>query len=126
MIFFKKNYFLFLLFFFTLHQFQFFTNFFIILKNDYTTRMIKYSGYCDNEGYGYIKFIKEKFKINENFLVKNFNDQPNINAYFHNINKNNNTDMIILIGANNSNIEVFLEKGFIINHSFNNCYYLKK
>ena len=30
-----------------------------------------------------------------------------------------NTDMIILIGANNSNIEVYLEKGFIINHSFN-------
>ena len=88
--------------------------------------MIKYSGYCENEGYGYIKFIKKKFKINENFLVKNFNDQPNINAYFHNINKNNNTDMIILIGANNSNIEVYLEKGFIINHSFNNCYYLKK
>ena len=74
MIFFKKNYFLFLLFFFTLHQFQFFTNFFIILKNDYTTRMIKYSGYCENEGYGYIKFIKEKFKINENFLILSVDD----------------------------------------------------
>ena len=36
--------------------------------------MIKYSGYCENEGYGYFKYIKNEFKVDDNIKVKNFNN----------------------------------------------------
>ena len=126
MNFFKKNFFLFIIFFITLHQFQFFTNFFIIFKNDYNARMIKYSGYCENEGYGYFKYIKNKFKIEDNLKIKNFNNQPPIDGYFYNINKKNELNKIILIGAKKTDLKKYLGEGFNVNHSLNNCYYMAK
>ena len=126
MNFFKKNFLLFIIFFVTLHQFQFFSNFFIILKNDYTARMIKYSGYCENEGYGYFKYIKNKFKIEDNIKVKNFNNQPPIDGYFYNIKQDNNLNKIILIGAKKINLQQYQELGFNISHSLNNCYYITR
>jgi len=126
MNFFKKNFLLFIIFFVTLHQFQFFSNFFIILKNDYTARMIKYSGYCQNEGYGYFKYIKNKFKIEDNIKVKNFNNQPPIDGYFYNIKQDNNLNKIILIGAKKINLQQHLDQGFNISHSLNNCYYITR
>tara|TARA_Y100000741_G_C17933614_1_gene428759 strand:+ start:117 stop:497 length:381 start_codon:yes stop_codon:yes gene_type:complete len=126
MNFFKKNFLLFIIFFVTLHQFQFFSNFFIILKNDYTERMIKYSGYCENEGYGYFKYIKNEFKIEDNIKVKNFNNQPPIDGYFYNIKKENNLNKIILIGAKKINLQQYQELGFNISHSLNNCYYITR
>ena len=124
MKFLKKNFVLLIIFFITLHQFQFFTNFFIILKNDYTSRMIKYSGYCENEGYGYFSYIKNEFKIKDNIKIKNFNNQPPIDGYFYDIQKENNLNKIILIGAKKSNLQKYLERGFKISHSLNNCYYI--
>ena len=126
MNYFKKNFLLFIIFFVTLHQFQFFSNFFIIFKNDYTARMIKYSGYCENEGYGYFKYIKNEFKIDDNIKVKNFNNQPPIDGYFYNIKKENNLNKIILIGAKKINLQQYQELGFNISHSLNNCYYITR
>ena len=124
MKFFKKNFVLLIIFFITLHLFLFFKNLFIILKNDYTSRMIKYSGYCENEGYGYFSYIKNEFKIKDNIKIKNFNNQPPIDGYFYDIQKENNLNKIILIGAKKSNLQKYLERGFKISHSLNNCYYI--
>ena len=105
---------------------NFFTNFFIILKSDYQSRMIKYAGYCENEGYGFAKYIKKKYQLNENFLIRNFNNSPNIHGYFFNINQISNNNKIILIGASEQKLRSFTNKGFRINDSFNNCFYISK
>tara|TARA_A100001035_G_C27611178_1_gene420982 strand:- start:293 stop:559 length:267 start_codon:yes stop_codon:yes gene_type:complete len=88
--------------------------------------MIKYSGYCENEGYGYFKYIKNEFKIEDNIKVKNFNNQPPIDGYFYNIKKENNFNKIILIGAKKINLQQYLDQGFDIDHSLNNCYYITR
>jgi hypothetical protein len=126
MIFIKKNFFLFLLILFTLHQLNFFTNFFIIFKSDYQTRMIKFAGYCENHGYGYANHVKKKFNLNQNFLIRNFNNKPNVHGYFFNIDKIYNENDIILIGVNQKQLNEFLDKGFKIKDVFNNCYYISR
>ena len=101
-----------------------FHKFLYYIENDYTSRMIKYSGYCENEGYGYFSYIKNEFKIKDNIKIKNFNNQPPIDGYFYDIQKENNLNKIILIGAKKSNLQKYLERGFKISHSLNNCYYI--
>ena len=87
MISFKKNFLFYFLLLFTFYQFNFFTNTFIILKNNYPERMLKYGGHCGLEGYGYISYLYNKYSFSENFVVRNFNDLPNIHGYFFDINK---------------------------------------
>ena len=36
-------------------------NIYVILKNDYNSRMEKNAGYCDNQGYGFLKYIYQKY-----------------------------------------------------------------
>ena len=49
--------------------------------------MLKYGGHCGLEGYGYISYLYNKYSFSENFVVRNFNDLPNIHGYFFDINK---------------------------------------
>ncbi len=88
--------------------------------------MVKYAGYCENYGYGYTNYVKKKFNLNENFLVRNFNNRPNIHGYFFNINKISDDNKIILIGVDNEKLKGFVDNGFKIKDSFNNCYYISK
>ena len=47
-----------------------FTNIYIILKNNYENRMVKNAGYCEKQGYGFVKSIYDKYK--RNVQVENF------------------------------------------------------
>jgi hypothetical protein len=124
----NKNIFFILFILFALNYLNFFLNIFIIYKNSYTERMIKSSGFCEREGYGFIKDMIRKHKIPDNPEVRNFsNIYPQVYGYFFDIKKKNNSKYIILINAENINLEYFKKQGFVImDNKNNNCYLLKK
>jgi hypothetical protein len=124
----NKNIFFILFILFALNYLNFFLNIFIIYKNSYTERMIKSSGFCEREGYGFIKDMIRKHKIPDNPEVRNFsNIYPQVYGYFFDIKKKYNSKYIILINAENINLEYFKKKGFVImDNKNNNCYLLKK
>ena len=55
----KKIYIL-CIFFLILSFYKTFLNTYIILKNDYNLRIEKNAGYCENQGYGFLKYIYQK------------------------------------------------------------------
>ena len=124
----NKNIFFILFILFALSYLNFFLNIFIVYKNNYTERMIKSSGFCEREGYGFIKDMIQKHKIPDNPEVRNFsNNYPQVYGYFFDIKKKSNSKYIIIINAENKNLEYFKAQGFVImENRNNNCYLLKK
>ena len=61
-------------------------NIYVILKNDYNSRIVKSAGYCDNQGYGFLKYIYQKYEMTYpyNYEVINFNNSASANSYFYN------------------------------------------
>jgi UDP-N-acetyl-D-mannosaminuronic acid transferase (WecB/TagA/CpsF family) len=84
--------------------------------------MLKYGGFCNNYGYGFVKYINEKYKFNYNIAVKNFNDAPSPYAYFYNINKDLSKKYLILVNASNKQAE--LNQKLMLNKKFEKifCY----
>jgi len=82
-----------------------FTNIYIILKNNYDSRMVKNAGYCENQGYGFVKSIYEKYKINA--AVKNLADYAPSGSYFYNLKYKYDADYLILLNITQDN---FLNK----------------
>jgi hypothetical protein len=122
----KNNiYYLFLLI-FCLCIFDVFLNSYIILKTNYQERMLKYGGYCDYHGYGFAKYINEKYKLNFNISTKNFNDYPPVEGYFYDIKKNNNNNYLILINYNEVSLASLVkDKKFKTLEKKDNCYFIK-
>ena len=52
-----KKFYLTILLIFIFYIFSAFENTYVILKNNYESRVLKYSGYCEKQGYGFIKKI---------------------------------------------------------------------
>ena len=48
---------------------NFFYNFYFILKKNYSERMTYHYGYCDKSGYGFIKYINEKYNLKKNIKI---------------------------------------------------------
>ena len=122
----KIFYFIFLLFIF--HYFNFFLNIFIIFKNSYDQRMVKSMGFCEMEGYGFVKYIHQKYNVPKNIEVRNFSEKfPPIHSYFIDTQIKNNNNYIILINAKTIDLVFFTKKGFSIIENYKNaCYFLKK
>jgi hypothetical protein len=123
----KKNIIYFLIILFTLVAHNTFLNSYIILNNNYESRMNKYGGFCEPEGYGFIEFVYKKYKLNFNLEVKNFKNMPPITGYFYNVNRDLNKNYIVLIGIselefNNS----YNNKKYRIIEKKDNCYFVKK
>lgn len=125
----KFNFLIHIIFFITVILiFDGFTNTYIVLRENYEERMIKYAGFCNNQGYGFYKNVIKNFSDSEDAInVINFNDFPSPSGYFYNFKKNEiNKNQIILIGASKKNLEVFIEDKFKIIYSEKDCFYLKK
>jgi hypothetical protein len=123
----KKNIIYFLIILFTLVAHNTFLNSYIILNNNYESRMNKYGGFCEPEGYGFLEFVYKKYKLNFNLEVKNFKNMPSITGYFYNVNRAMNENYIVLIGIselefNNS----YNNKKYRIIEKKDNCYFVKK
>jgi hypothetical protein len=122
----KSNiYFIFLVI-FSFSIFDVFLNSYIILNSSYQQRMIKYGGFCEYHGYGFVKYINEKYKLDFNIATKNFNDYPPVQGYFYNIKKKINNNYLILINhTENSFASIVKGKKFKILEKIDNCYFIK-
>jgi hypothetical protein len=122
----KKYIYYFSLLIFCIFIFKGFVNFYIILNNNYDQRMLKYGGFCNNYGYGFVKYINEKYKFNYNIAVKNFNDAPSPYAYFYNINKNLSKKYLILINASDNDLNPYLlRNNYAILEKIEKCYLVR-
>jgi hypothetical protein len=122
----KNKIFYFLLILFTLVIHNTFLNTYIIYKNNYETRLLKYGGFCEPQGYGFIKFIRSKYQINYNFVILNFKDFSPIDGYFHNFNNVTKNNYIALIGITNSEFSKNYKPNYIVIEKVDNCYFIKK
>lgn len=123
-----KNYYYVIFFIFILSVYDTFTNSYILLRNNYQKRMLQYSGYCDKQAYGFIKFINDKYKhlVNLNINVLSFANYATAEAYFFDTTKFRSENYLILISPLEGELnKIYLKKYKVIEKQFN-CYFLKK
>jgi hypothetical protein len=122
-----SKFYLIILIFFIFYIFNAFENTYIILKNNYENRVLKYSGYCEKQGYGFIKKISFTFPdINLNLQVYNNSDFPSAIGYFYDFRKNYNDNFLILLNFEEKNLIKFSKKNFRKIYQEDKCYLLKK
>lgn len=110
---------------FILYVFSAFENTYIILKNDYPSRVLKNSGYCEKQGYGFIKKILILFPdIRPNLRVYNNSDFPSALGHFYDYEVVSNDYLILLNFEKSKAIE--FDKNFKILYQEDKCYLLKK
>lgn len=107
--------------------FNTFENTYIVLRNSHDSRLLKNSGDCEKQGYGFIKKVFDKFpNINPNLEVHNFSGFPSAIGYFYDYQKKSNDNFIILLNFEEENLSKYTEKKFIKVYKENKCYLLKK
>ena len=62
---------------------NFFYNFYYILKTNISDRMIYHYGYCQKNGFGFIKYINNKHKLNKNIKIYNSVEYPLSDWFFY-------------------------------------------
>ena len=123
----QTNFYYFFLIFFFFVNFNFFEKVYLIYLNDYEKRKNLSYGYCDQEGYGFIKKNINKKILNSNFIVENYGDFPNIKGLFYKPqNKNFSNSYIFLINQKDSSYIENNFKEYKILKNEENCYLLEK
>lgn len=126
----KLKYLILLIIFFSLNNF--FLNSYIILKNQYHNRMVLYGGYCDKQGYGFTKYINEKYSstINHNIISTTVSDIvqfPPPHGHFFNFQKEISNKYLILLNPKEKDLKsVYFNKGYKILEKVDNCYFAIK
>ena len=115
-------------------------NTYLLIKRPYEERMIRNYGYCDKEGYGYIKYIVQNYNVGKNLTIINKNPTPGINNLL-NLKFDHKNNKIVLIDfkeTTENNIfnkkikKYWFEEKYIdiskfkMIHRYGNCYYLTK
>jgi len=101
-------------------------NFYNILKNNYYDRMIFNYGYCQPQGYGFIKYVKEKYKIKNNLVILNKKTQPSSEWFFFKTNVAVDKNYFIFLNFNNlDEISNIIKKKFKIIEKKDNCILIK-
>jgi hypothetical protein len=122
----KNNIYLIFLIIFSFSIFDVFLNSYIILNSSYQQRMIKYGGFCEYHGYGFVRYINEKYKLDFNVTTKNSNDYPPVQGYFYDIKKKSNNSYLILINYSDEIFVSFMkDRKFKILEKKDNCYFVK-
>lgn len=107
-------------------KYNFFINTYGLVKKDYPNRMNSVYGHCSKEGYGFTKFIHDKY--NPKYNLTTINGQPqtyaNIDGFFYDKKKVTNEKFKILVNYNENISENF--KDFKILEKNKNCYFIKK
>ena len=113
---------------------NFFYNFYYTAKQNHINRMNYHYGFCDKSGYGFINFVYDKYKIDENINVYNSKINPNSQWFHYNSKKQINREKLILLNYNLTNKDssfVYLDtnglKGnYKIIENIENCFFLEK
>jgi hypothetical protein len=89
--------------------------------------MLKNGGFCSGQAYGFVRFVNDKYnKLNINFNVNNFSDNPSSQGYFYKINKSVDNNYVIFIGISYVELrKILLKKKFHILEQDTNCYFIK-
>ena len=104
-----------------------FTNTYIVVRENYDTRMIKHAGYCRAQGYCFYQTILNKYYLKDkNIISINFKDFPSPEGYFFNYQNDYLNDAYILIGADEEIIQSYLKENYKIVYSEKDCYFIKK
>jgi hypothetical protein len=112
---------------FIFYTFGAFENTYEILKNKHGSRILKYSGYCEKQGYGFIKKILDTFAdVKPNLTVHNNSDFPSAIGYFYDFRQNYDYKFLILLNFEEKNLVTFSEKNFSKVYQEGKCYLLKK
>ena len=88
--------------------------------------MILNHGYCEKEGYGFVKLILDKYEFRHNINSINGNPStyPSIGGLFYDNNKTHSDDYLLLIDYQNDLSEKF--KNYLVIEQVQNCYLIKK
>ena len=108
--------------------FDAFTNTYIVLRENYEARMLKGNGDCSKVGYGFHKKILNKYdEIDENIQVINFNNFPSSLGYVFDYKKKwFSGKYLILIGANNYELNEYNNSKYKLIFSEKNCFFYSK
>ena len=94
------------------HTTEFFRNSFFILRDNYEVRFHKNYEFCNESGLGFLNFIKNNFKVDENVQIKNFKIAPDSSWFFYKGNiKLKKSDQLILLNYQNENVLNFNKFG---------------
>ena len=109
---------------------NFFQNFLNLVNLNFQKRISKVYGYCDREGIGYVKFIRQKFGKDKkidliNSLQRNNNNSGAWSIYNTNVDETKPSEYLIIINYNKLDNKINLNN-FDILHKFEDCYFLKK
>ena len=104
------------------------TGTYILLRNNYEQRMEKNAGFCDKQGFGFIKFIDKKYrnKIKDNIPVLSFADSPDAAGYFFDTKKSISKKYLILLSISEEKFYKEYIHYYKILEKNSNCYLLKK
>jgi hypothetical protein len=69
----------------------------ILFNEDYSKRIEKRYGFCENSSIGYIRYIKKKYKLNFNPKIINFAKTAPLNWAIYDLNLNYDPNKIILL-----------------------------
>ncbi len=115
--------------FFILIFFKTFNNLYVIERNNYEMRLTKNYGYCNKQGYGFVRSTINKNKIKENIrIINNFSSLAAIDVLFYNFNKDYNEDYLILLNYENKNSSIIFNNIIyeILDNYNNQCFLIKK
>ena len=123
----KKNFYYILILFFVTINFNSLEKFYLIYLNDYNERLALAYGYCDKEGYGFVKKNLDDRIIKSNFKIENKDDFPSIKGFFYKFNNNIvNETYIFLINQKKTDMSKNYLENYRILKNEGNCYLLKK
>ena len=132
----KENFIVLLILLFFLIINNFFYNFYYTLKTSFSDRMSYHYGYCNKNGYGFIKYINQKYKLTKNINIYNSVETPNSEWFFYKPNTDYYLKKIILLNYNNLiidnkglyeiNINNKYQGSFKIIEKIGNCFFVEK
>ena len=107
---------------------NFFKSLYFILSHSFEERISKVYGFCENEGIGYVKFVKRNFEINKkirliNSLKRNNNNSGNWATFNTKFNQKDEDGFLIII--NNNKVNYSIDDGYEVIHNYKDCYLLK-
>jgi len=122
----NNRFFLYLILLFTFILHGTFLNTYIIIRNNYSERMLKYGGFCEPYGYGFVQSLYKNYNLKFNFDIKNYSDLPSINYYFYKFKNENKKNYLALIGISDDQFNKFYKSKYKIIEKKGNCYFLLK
>ena len=122
----KNNFYFLLILLFIAVNFKIFEKIYIMHSKNYNERLLVAYGYCDKEGYGFVKNNINNEIINSGYQIKNDGDFPSIKGFFYNFKRDVNKNTYVFLINQNSAIEDDYLKNYEIIKKEENCYLLKK